>query len=131
MSRSTMFGTMMALALAGAFVAGSAAAQTMTAACKADIEKVCPGLMPGDGKYGQCLVDHKSDLSAPCKKFSDAAAARKADLKNLPSCLADAEKLCPTVKPSLTGLTKCLRLHETDLSSECRQEIRKRTGSYH
>jgi len=99
--------------------------------CRAEIVKNCPGLKPGDGKYGQCLVDHKSDFSAPCQQYPQAAIARKADLKNFPSCLADAEKLCPSTKPSLTGLTKCLRLHQGDLSSECRQELGKRTGKYH
>ena len=119
------------LALGLMVLASAAAAQLPDDACRTEIEKNCPGMKPGDGKYGQCLVDHKNDFSAPCQKYSAAAAARKADLKNFPSCLADAEKLCPSTKPSLTGLTKCLRTHQGDLSSECRQELGKRTGKYH
>ena len=124
-------GARTALALTVILVAWSAMAQPPDAACRAEIEKACPGKKPGDGEYGQCVIDHKGDLSAPCKKYADAAAARKADLKNFPACIADAEKLCPGLKVSLTKLTKCLRTHQGDISPECRTELGQRSGKYH
>lgn len=121
----------MAVGLAVTLFGGSAPVRAQTEACKAEIEKLCPGMKPGDGKYGQCLVDHQKDFSLPCKKYADAAVARKEDLKQLPSCIADAERLCPGTPRSLTRITKCLRMHQGDLSADCKQEIGKRTGKYH
>lgn len=106
----------------------SAPAPAQNAACKTEIEKLCPGMTPGDGKYGQCLVDHEKDFSSPCKKYAEAAAARKRDLKEFPACIADAERLCPGMAVGLTRLTKCLRMHQSDLSADCKHEIRKRRG---
>jgi hypothetical protein len=123
-----MIGATAATAFIVALATGVAPARGDDAACRAEIAKLCPDMKPGDGKYGQCLVDHAKDFSAPCKKYSDAAAARKRDLKQLPSCIADAEKLCPGIKVGVTNLTKCLRTHQSDLSSECRDELGKRTG---
>lgn len=120
----------MAVGLAVMFFAGSAPAQAPNAACKAEIEKLCPEMKPGDGHYGQCLVDHQKDFSNPCKKYADAAVARKQDLKQFPACIADAERLCPSTPSGLTRLTKCLRIHQGDLSADCKQEIGKRTGKY-
>jgi len=130
MTRTIALATM-AVSLAITFFAGSAPAQAPNAACKAEIEKLCPGMKPGDGHYGQCLVDHKNDFSAPCKKYADAAAARKQDLKQFPACIADAERLCPNTPLALSRLTKCLRTHQSDLSPECKQEIGKRSGKVH
>ncbi len=99
-------------------------------ACKAEIAKLCPDMKPGDGKYGQCLVDHQNDFSSQCKKYADAAAARKNDLKDLPSCINDAERLCPGTTLGITRLTKCLRAHQGKLSVDCKREVSKRTGKF-
>ena len=119
------------MVLAVMLFAWGALAQMPDPACHAEIEKLCPGLKPGDGKYGQCVIDHKADLSDPCKKYADAAAARKRDIAQIPACTADAEKLCPGTKPVLNAIMKCLRLHQGDLSADCRHEIGKKTGKYH
>jgi len=99
--------------------------------CQTEIEKFCPGMQPGDGHYGQCLVDHEKDFSTGCKRYAEAAAARKRDLRQMPSCTADAERLCPGSPTGVTRLMKCLRTHQGDLSTECRREIGKRSGKFH
>lgn len=45
-------------------------------ACKADAEKLCPGVQPGEGRLKACFKEHIKDLSPECKK--DLANARKA-----------------------------------------------------
>jgi Cysteine rich repeat len=37
-------------------------------ACKADIEKLCPGIQPGGGKIRECMKQHEADLSDACKQ---------------------------------------------------------------
>ena len=131
MTRTTRVGATAALTVAVMLFAGSALAQRPSAECRTEIEKLCAGLKPGDGKYGQCVIDHKADLSDPCKKYADAAAARKRDIAQIPACTADAEKLCPGTKPVLNAIVKCLRTHQGDLSAQCKDEIGKKTGKYH
>ena len=127
-TRATVLVTV-AMGLAATLVVGPMA-HADNAQCKTEIEKLCPGMKPGDGKYGQCLVDHRTDFSDPCKKYSDAAAARKRDLKQFPSCIADAERFCPGMAVGLTRLTKCLRTHQGDLSADCKGEISRVTGKH-
>ena len=44
-------------------------------ACKADAEKLCAGVRPGEGRIVQCLKEHRKDLSPECKK--EVAEARR------------------------------------------------------
>ena len=99
--------------------------------CQTEIETFCPAMQPGDGHYGQCLIDHEKAFSADCKRYAKEAAARKRDLSQMPNCVADAERLCPGSSTGVTRLMKCLRTHQGDLSTECRREIGKRSGKFH
>ncbi|MCO6185093.1 cysteine rich repeat-containing protein [Rhizobium sp. L1K21] len=35
-------------------------------ACKADIDKFCSGIEPGEGRLAMCLGEHKADVSQTC-----------------------------------------------------------------
>jgi hypothetical protein len=45
------------------------------AACRADIERFCPGVQQGGGRIGKCLKPHAQELSPECL---EAAKARRA-----------------------------------------------------
>ena len=49
---------------------GDAAAQTAAeqAACQADYQKFCSGVMPGGGRVLECLAKRKDKLSSACHK---------------------------------------------------------------
>ena len=34
--------------------------------CKADIERLCPGIKPGGGRIKECLKTHKEEISVGC-----------------------------------------------------------------
>jgi hypothetical protein len=36
--------------------------------CKADAERICPGVTPGGGKLIECLKQHTDDVSVSCAK---------------------------------------------------------------
>lgn len=36
--------------------------------CKADVERLCPGVAPGGGKLKECLMKHKEEMSVGCAK---------------------------------------------------------------
>ncbi len=46
------------------------AVPTFIKACAGDIKKYCGAVVPGDGRLGQCLFQHMSELSEPCRKFA-------------------------------------------------------------
>lgn len=62
------------LALACAFAAPVFAADApagdgaVAEACKADVDKLCNGVQPGEGRIGACLKEHKKEVSKGCKQ---------------------------------------------------------------
>lgn len=85
-------------------------------ACKADLETVCPGVEPGQGRILACLVGKTDQLSQACKdevskKFN---ALYKA-------CRPDSEKFCPGVEMGGGKVVQCLADNEKSLSSSCKK----------
>jgi hypothetical protein len=85
-------------------------------ACKADLEKVCPGVEAGHGRILACLADKTADLSQACK---DDVSKKLTALHK--ACRADAEKLCPGVEMGGGRLLQCLGDNDTALSSSCKK----------
>jgi len=48
-------------------------------ACRGDIQKFCADVHPGSGHIGQCLLAHKSELSASCRDSLARLEAQKPD----------------------------------------------------
>ena len=41
-------------------------AKTIAHACGGDIDRLCPGVPPGEGRIRACMKAHVTELSAPC-----------------------------------------------------------------
>lgn len=44
--------------------------------CKADVQRLCKGMKPGDGKIMNCLKSHENDLTVGCAKELKALKAK-------------------------------------------------------
>lgn len=44
--------------------------------CRADVERLCPGLQPGGGRIIGCLKAHKEEVSIGCGKALQAMKAK-------------------------------------------------------
>ena len=44
--------------------------------CKADFERLCPGVQPGGGRIIGCLKEHKMEISVGCGKALQAMKAK-------------------------------------------------------
>jgi hypothetical protein len=95
-------------------------------ACRQDIEKLCAGIQPGEGRIAGCLKSHQADLSEGCKNsIKEHKEKMKAKMeekkKEWEPCNADLKKFCSDVKQGQGRLVRCLGAHETELTPACQQ----------
>ncbi len=100
------------LSLAPANAAGK------TETCRAEVDKFCQGVQPGEGRLINCLKGHDAELSDACRAYIN-------QISQFQACLDDSLRLCPGIEPGGGRSAKCLRTHITDLSTECKRELQK------
>lgn len=47
--------------------------------CAADVQKLCPGVQPGNGQIMNCMTDKKDQLSETCRQTLQSIRATKAN----------------------------------------------------
>ena len=86
-------------------------------ACKADYEKFCKDVKPGQGRIAQCMKQYEGEFSPACKDQLNAEKERRGDF--VKACKPDAEKFCKDVKPGKGLIIRCLKQHQAELSADC------------
>ncbi len=117
--------TLLLLGLGLCLGTASWAAGDERATCRAEAHKLCPGVAGGDGRLMQCLKDHESAMSPPCKKRLDEALVQAA--RNREACKGDEEKLCRGIAPGQGHLVQCLYSHHDELSPACQERLDETT----
>jgi hypothetical protein len=112
------------LAVALSVAPGPAHAQRGQGPCRQDIEKFCPGIQPGGGRYRDCLQQHASELSPACQQHLSKVKSTAASWRQ--ACKDDVQKLCLNVTPGRGKMVKCLREHEAELSQACKDQLGRR-----
>lgn len=100
------------------FALSAFAAEEHHGACRADVEKFCAGVKPGEGRIVDCLKQHKSELSAGCQAKGEELKANLQSGKD--ACAADVANLCKDVQPGGGRIIKCLQANHDKLSSACK-----------
>jgi len=85
-------------------------------ACKADLEKICPGVEPGHGRILACLEGKTDQLSDKCKDD-----VSKKLVSFYKACKADSDKLCANVMRGEGRVMQCLQDNEASLSKSCKK----------
>ncbi len=88
--------------------------------CKADREKFCAGVQPGDGKLRECMQSHEAELSPECKERQEARKKLRA------ACKADEDKFCADAGKERGVMVKCLESHASELGQECADALKSR-----
>jgi hypothetical protein len=96
-------------------------------ACKADVQKLCAEVKPGEGRIKDCLKQHEAELSADCKsnmaKMKEKMQKRMEEINA--ACKADEEQYCKDVTPGEGREMACLHAHSDKVSDGCKQALKK------
>ena len=92
-------------------------------ACKADYEKFCKDVKPGQGWIAQCMKRHAGAISLACKEQLEAEREKARDF--VKACKPDAEKFCKCIAPGEGRIYRCLKANEAQLSPDCTAHFRK------
>ena len=88
--------------------------------CVADIEKLCPGIAPGQGRLRDCMRKHITDVSFPCllrlAKFAEVRRSHK-------ECSAYLRQQCAGVKRGGGKFGACLKSAVASLSDTCKDAL--------
>jgi hypothetical protein len=104
----------------------------VVAGCKAELEKYCSNVTPGEARVLACLYAHNDKLSGRCEyALYDAAAQLERAVAALTyvanECAADLRKYCAGVEAGEGRLLECLQKNDTEVSNRCKQ-ARKDVG---
>lgn len=95
-----------------------------TGPCKADKERLCKDVEPGEGRILECVKAHEAELSEKCKAMSGRMKEKLEKMRAMKgkaeACKADKEKFCKDVQPGEGRIVECLKAHEAELSEGCR-----------
>lgn len=88
--------------------------------CHDDMEKFCPGIPPGRA-MNRCIKKHSAELSAACQQIREERRQKATAFKI--ACGHDSKKFCKSAKRGSGGIVNCLRVHQADLSSQCKANL--------
>ncbi len=96
--------------------------------CRADVEKLCKGIQPGEGRIVNCLKQNEAQVSAACKarreKHKERRAERRENVKQIvESCKTDIDTLCKDKKAGRGRIIDCLKENEATLSPACKAAV--------
>ena len=100
--------------------------ETFTEGCKADIEKYCKDVKPGDGRVLACLYAQSDKISPRCEyAMYDAASQLERALTALTyvanECRDDLKANCQNIEPGEGRLLDCLAKNDAKVSGRCKQ----------
>jgi hypothetical protein len=90
---------------------------TFAGPCKSAVQELCKGVEKGSAIMA-CLRSNEAKLTDECR-------AHLAFFETIPSCVGDADVLCPKNVPSGADVIRCLRGRTSDLSTDCKNDLRK------
>jgi hypothetical protein len=88
-------------------------------ACAPDVERLCAGVQPGQGRIATCLMDKQAELSPECAQQIEQMRARARAFGE--ACKGDIRKYCKGMHPGSGKLAKCLKENQSRLSPACKE----------
>ena len=90
------------------------------AACKADFERLCKGVQPGDGRIMKCMMDNKSHVSPACAAaMKEKEQGEQSAGDDFAACQQDYQRYCKGVQPGGGRIMQCMVDNRTRVSAPC------------
>jgi hypothetical protein len=86
-------------------------------ACGGELNQVCAGVQPGEGRIMACVKDHFGELSARCQN------ALLSNVTITKACKADSEQNCAGIEPGGGRIQACMKDHFSELSEPCKHAL--------
>lgn len=96
-------------------------AAAYTPACYKQVKQFCGDIEPGAGRLTDCVVRNQPQFSSACRPEVHAVIEQRGRFSH--ACKANAEKLCPGIKPGQGRLYACLKFNEDRLTTSCKQQL--------
>jgi len=131
MKRTFMTVAVMAVFLligAGAMAGQNDLEKIVQEGCKAELDKYCAMVTPGEGRVLACLFSYQDKLSNRCEyALYDAAAQLERAVAALTyvanECDNDLEKFCSDVVPGDGRLKECIDKNMANVSNRCKRAM--------
>lgn len=94
---------------------GNADGERPMAACRSDVDTLCPGAQKGDRR--KCLRENSGKLSPACQSALSEMAAKTKAMRE--ACAADIQSHCAGIDPAGGKLVQCLRTNVAKLAPAC------------
>jgi hypothetical protein len=91
--------------------------------CRADAQKLCANVHPGQGRIARCLVDNASFVSQSCQGAINKVRLIRSEIAS--GCAGDVGRLCQMVPEGGGRILACLRKHHDKLSRDCKDVLKK------
>lgn len=93
--------------------------------CKADREKFCRGVEPGQGRIWKCLKEHQGELAAECSAAMEQGKAKMRERVQQAhsACKDDVAKFCGEIEGGGGRILHCLKQNEASLSAGCKSGL--------
>src|SRR5512139_2646284 len=100
--------------------------ETVVTGCKAELEKYCSNVTPGEGRVLACLYAYEDKLSGRCEyALYDAAVQLERAVAALSyvvnECSSDLKDHCASVAAGEGRLLQCLQKNDAHVSQRCKQ----------
>jgi hypothetical protein len=124
-----VFAILGVLMFSGVAAAEKGIVETFTEGCKAELEKYCKDVKPGDGRLLACLYAQSDKISARCEyAVYDAASQLERALTALTyvanECRDDLKANCANIKAGEGRLLTCLEKNDAKVSKRCKQALK-------
>ena len=85
--------------------------------CTVDLDALCAGVAPGEGRVRACLMAHMAGMST----FCSAKLSREIYLAT--ECEADVKHFCGAVTSGGARIASCVQTHFGEVSDSCRSAL--------
>ena len=85
--------------------------------CAVDLDSLCAGVRPGEGRIPACLRAHMANLSSSC------SAKLSREVYVATTCEAEVKRFCGNAISGVNSIASCMQTHLGQVSNSCKSAL--------